>query len=226
LIRKGISKVVFSTVLNPSIQMQIDRIFYPIKTLGFGSRIGIWTVGCVHNCYNCSNPELWDPAPKKNIPLDRIIRILTSIHAEHPSLDGVTISGGEPFLQSADLAELITFIKEKITHDILLYSGFTIDELEMMGSAVQRVLRNIAALVDGRYEDSLNDNRPLRGSSNQRVLVFDKKYAKRYMELQQGERLVQNVFNASRAISFGIPIKDYRDMLSSGLIKKGVIVGE
>ncbi len=46
--------------------MQIDRVLFPITTLGPGNRIGIWTIGCPHKCYNCSNPELWDANVNKD----------------------------------------------------------------------------------------------------------------------------------------------------------------
>lgn len=206
--------------------MQIDRIFYPIRTLGFGNRIGIWTVGCEHKCFNCANPELWEADPSRDIPLEMIFDTLIRIYSANPDLDGVTISGGEPFLQSEHLAELVQFIRLEISGDILVYSGFSIEELSARNDAVQDILQNIAVLVDGKYLEELNDNLPLRGSSNQRVLVLNSAYEERYLEHKNGVRTVQNVHYGNGAISFGIPIRGYRESVSTGLKTKGVIARE
>ena len=102
--------------------LQIERIFYPIETLGYGKRIGIWTIGCSHGCFNCCNPELWDSNPNKNLSLLQIFTMLKSINQP---VDGVTISGGDPFQQLEELDELVSFIAAEITDDILIYTGFT-----------------------------------------------------------------------------------------------------
>jgi anaerobic ribonucleoside-triphosphate reductase activating protein len=84
--------------------MQIARVYYPVKTLGYGNRIGIWTVGCKHACQNCSNPELWDDDPSRDVPLETLFRMFDQI--KYP-IDGVTISGGDPFEQTAELIVLV-----------------------------------------------------------------------------------------------------------------------
>jgi anaerobic ribonucleoside-triphosphate reductase activating protein len=149
--------------------------------------------------------------------------MLTNIFIQYPVLEGVTISGGEPFRQATELAELVRFIRRKIHADILVYSGFSIEELEAMGGSARAVLRSVSALVEGRYVEELNDNLPLRGSANQRILVFNQKYEARYGTLQKVQRRVQNVFCGNGAISFGIPLKGYRESISDGLIKRGII---
>lgn len=49
--------------------MYVARILYPVMVLGPGKRIGIWFVGCRHQCKGCSNPELWETAEKYQITL-------------------------------------------------------------------------------------------------------------------------------------------------------------
>lgn len=55
--------------------MQIDRILFPVTTLGPGNRLGIWTIGCPHRCFNCSNPELWNDDAEKDISLSELVSV-------------------------------------------------------------------------------------------------------------------------------------------------------
>ena len=43
------------------------------NVLGFGNRIGIWTIGCNRRCYNRASPFLWNRDEKFNISLDNLI---------------------------------------------------------------------------------------------------------------------------------------------------------
>ena len=206
--------------------MQIDRIYYPIKTLGFGNRIGLWTIGCEHRCAQCANPELWEMNPASDIPVDDICRALASIRKTHPDLDGVTISGGEPFLQPDKLLELVLFINRQISEDILVYSGFTIEELSSREDSTRQILRNIAVLVDGKYIEALNDNRALRGSANQRVIFLKDGYEERYRSSLNVQRTVQHVYYQGKSIYFGIPLKGWRAAIVTGLKSRGVLAHE
>ena len=73
--------------------MQIGKILYPVTTLGVGERLGIWTQGCNRFCRGCSNPELQTFDETKDVSPQKIFD--ATIGWE---FDGVTISGGEPFL--------------------------------------------------------------------------------------------------------------------------------
>jgi len=204
--------------------LQIQRIFYPIKTLGYGRRIGIWTVGCPHRCPGCSNPELQQPDATKDISIAYIAKITDQIKSQNTKIDGVTISGGEPFMQAEELAELVPYLKKNISNDILIYTGFTREELERQNSpAVAKVLTCTSALIDGPYMEKLNDNSALRGSSNQRLHIFNKRYRHRYEKLLGSSRTVQTVFFGTSVISFGIPARNYRLDMDSNLQRRGIV---
>lgn len=188
--------------------MQIDRIFYPVRTLGFGSRIGIWVVGCPHACPNCSNPELWEPDATKDIPVTAVWEMLMSIRAP---VDGVTITGGEPFEQTENVYHLVRLIRKYLTGDIVVYTGYTIEELrERRDVYTDKTLQLIAVLIDGRYIEDLNDGRlALRGSSNQRIHILNPDYEPVYRELARQKRQSQNVYVNNRLFSIGIPVNDF-----------------
>ena len=59
--------------------MYIDRIMFPVLTLGYGQRVGIWTLGCPRKCHKCSNPELQDINTKKGYFYSGYIRYDTAL---------------------------------------------------------------------------------------------------------------------------------------------------
>ena len=200
--------------------LQIERIFYPIETLGYGKRIGIWTIGCSHGCYNCCNPELWDSNPNKNLSLSQVFTMLKSITQP---VDGVTISGGDPFQQLEELDELVSFIAAEITDDILIYTGYTLKQLQSWNNDhVTNIIGKISVLIDGKYVDHLNDNRSLRGSSNQQIHLLNEKYQERYQQQLQGNRKVQTVSVNQDILAFGIPVKQTKSTLQEVLPQYGI----
>ncbi|GHV57829.1 hypothetical protein FACS1894216_22400 [Synergistales bacterium] len=111
--------------------MQIDRIFYPTKTLGYGTRVSIWTIGCPHHCQKCANPELGSPHLERDISTQTVLECISPYF---PKIDGITITGGEPFLQVNDLLELLSAIRgEAFAGDILVYTGYVMSELNNFG---------------------------------------------------------------------------------------------
>ena len=91
----------------------------------------------------------------------------------NPLLDGITLSGGEPFEQAPAFAELAVRTREE-GYDVVTYTGYRWEELWAHGARLgwKRLLEATDLLVDGRFELALkNDLLPFRGSSNQRVIV-------------------------------------------------------
>ena len=104
--------------------MQIGKILFPITTLGPGKRLGIWTQGCTRFCHGCSNPELQTFDQTKDVAVQKIFD--GTIDMQY---DGVTISGGEPFAQTSELRKLVELFANAGVEDILIYTGYTIEEL-------------------------------------------------------------------------------------------------
>lgn len=86
-----------------------------------------------------------------------------------------------------------------LSDDIIVYTGFKIEELD------PEMLANITVLVDGEYMEELNDNSLLRGSSNQNIMILDESRRDRYERyLQRETNKIQNFFTADGVISVGI----------------------
>jgi anaerobic ribonucleoside-triphosphate reductase activating protein len=138
---------------------------------GEGLRYAIFVQGCPHRCEGCHNPDSWDISGGYDEDIRNIYDEITA----NPLLDGVTFSGGEPFLQAEPLALLGAMIKEHTSLNIITYTGYTFEELSELADESNKFRDLIAVsdvIVDGRFEkDKADSSLQFRGSSNQRVLV-------------------------------------------------------
>ena len=103
-------------------KIKVAGIIKESVTDGPGLRYVIFGQGCKHRCEGCQNPHTHDYTKGE---WKNIADIYDDI-CNNPLLDGVTFSGGEPFMQSNKFATLSHMIKdnEKTKHlDIICYSG-------------------------------------------------------------------------------------------------------
>lgn len=183
--------------------MQIDRILYPVTALGPGNRLCLWTIGCHKRCKKCANPELQEFNITKNVPLEQIKQMLVNIDMDE--VDGITVSGGEPFAQPEELRRFLEFISPFV-EDILVFSGYTYEDLKNMeDSDIQGCFPYIGVLVAGEYIDEKNDNKTaLIASSNQQMIFLKKTLQKKYADYMKKGRQIQNVFYGDSLMSLGI----------------------
>lgn len=174
--------------------MRIKRVCYPVRVLGPGQRLGIWVTGCSRYCPGCMTPELQDTAAGKEISAEELVRAAKAISGP---IDGVTVSGGEPFDQPDELHQLVSLLRQELTDDILVYTGYTLQQLRARGCTdTDAVLDAIAVLIDGAYVEDQDDGIGLRGSANQKVIAF--RHPERYAYMENCKRELQ-VFNYNTA---------------------------
>jgi len=192
--------------------MQVDRVLFPIESLGPGKRLVIWTIGCSKHCVNCSNQELWKPDLKRDIPIEHFADIVLGLF-EKNDIEGVTITGGDPLEQREELLYLLKVIHPKCK-DILVYTGFTWEEIRSSFdlSEIEQLKENVGVLIDGPYMDEKNEtNLGLRGSSNQTIHYFDTTLKERYEKHIEQGRKIQNVYYGKQMVSVGIHNKERND---------------
>ena len=189
--------------------MNVARILYPVNVLGPGKRIGIWLAGCKKRCKGCSNPELWHKQLQYEISVNNLVNLIQTI-AVPESIDGFTISGGEPMDQAEELYELIVALQE-MSQDILVYSGYMLEELKTVNNpAIDRVLKKVTVLIDGPYVEDLNENHALKGSANQRIHILDNRYRDSYNAyLENAHNQIQNFPINNGIVSVGIHRKGF-----------------
>jgi anaerobic ribonucleoside-triphosphate reductase activating protein len=149
--------------------MRILKTFKETYSDGPGIRYSIYVSGCDHKCKGCHNPESWNFDQGEEVNEQVIRRIAEEIKA-NPLLDGVTISGGDPFYDPKGLSYLLHDIS-RLKKDIWVYTGFTIEELIAKDDSYIKVcLKYIDTLVDGPYIEELRNTDDFKGSTNQRFI--------------------------------------------------------
>jgi len=136
---------------------------------GEGIRTVIWTQGCPHHCLGCHNPETWDFEGGALIDLEEIYKIIDSLEGQ----DGITFSGGDPFMQPKECSEIAKYAKKKGL-SIWSYTGYTWEELMALSKGRPEIidfLKEIDVLVDGRFVLAKKSYSCIfRGSTNQRII--------------------------------------------------------
>lgn len=157
---------------------------------GIGLRVVLWLSGCSHHCYNCQNPQTWNP--DSGIQFDESAKqeIFTELSKDY--ISGITFSGGDP-LYEYNLDEVLKLVQEiRISFPektIWLYTGFCWNDIMCSFAGLQadyvvldkkdieawekrkEIISNTDVLVDGEYIDEQRDiTLKWRGSSNQRVI--------------------------------------------------------
>lgn len=174
-----------------------------LRTLGPGLRYTIWTQGCLQHCEGCATPESRPISNKKRVRVPDLAADILS----RPLIEGITISGGEPFLQAAALANLLeTVLKVRPELNVISFTGYYKESL--MGIEAKRLLKYIDLLVDGPYVKSLNDGKGLRGSSNQHLHFLSARLLPWKEELECGKRKVEFHVGPNGVKAYGIPSRD------------------
>ena len=164
---------------------------------GDGLRVVLWLSGCSHHCYNCQNPQTWNP--DSGIPFDKSAKQEIFDELSKDYISGLTLTGGGPLYEN-NLDEVLKLVKEiRISFPektIWLYTGFEWNQIMNMQvmqpifsckdleSKIQNILKRqeiikmCDVLVDGEYIDEQKDlTLKFRGSKNQRVIDVKKSLA-------------------------------------------------
>lgn len=134
---------------------------------GPGLRLVVFTQGCPHGCEGCHNPETHSFTGGRLMNTEKIISMMD----KNPLLEGITLSGGEPFCQPEACIELARAAKKRgLT--VWVYTGYLYNDILMRLSPVHRQLLDLVdVLVDGPFIQELRTlDLPWRGSKNQRLI--------------------------------------------------------
>lgn len=145
---------------------------------GPGWRFAIWFQGCSLGCPGCFNPATHAGEPGERVAVDDLVQRILS---EREAIEGVTVSGGEPFEQPEALLALARGLRRAGQLSILVFSGFSRAEIERQPRG-PAILSEIDVLVDGRFVLRRVLGRGLRGSNNQVIHLLSRRYTREEIE--------------------------------------------
>ena len=130
---------------------------------GPGVRFVIFTQGCPHQCEGCHNPSTWD----YDGGMDIKTKTLAEVIKRHTKIDGVTLSGGEPFEQQEACVELLKLLPDHL--NVWIYTGYSFEEI-----ANTELAKMADVIVDGKFNMNYIVSDWWGGSSNQRIIDVKK----------------------------------------------------
>lgn len=150
---------------------------------GPGIRMAIFFQGCLHKCEGCHNPGSWPMYGGEKVDTNELMKKM----ANDPLLDGITLSGGEPFLQPQPALALARFARQRGL-SVWCYTGYTFEQISEWQDNRKTLLQNIDVLVDGPFKlEERSLDIPWRGSRNQRLVDVKKSLEKGEVVLYDAE---------------------------------------
>lgn len=142
------------------------------RSNGPGRRTVIWFQGCTLGCPGCFNPDTHSEDPRLTVEVSDLV---SSLEARSGEMEGITISGGEPLVQSEGLLRLLLGLRSRTDLSLILFSGHRLDEIKKMPLGAP-ILSCLDVLIDGRYLKRKRLASGLRGSSNQAIHLLSNRY--------------------------------------------------
>ena len=138
--------------------MRINGILPCSFVNGDGARYVVFVQGCKHHCDGCQNPETWDFDGGTEISVSEI----AADYRSRRLLDGITLSGGDPFFQQEECIKLIRLLEPV---NVWVYTGFEYEEIK------DTELAKLAdVIVVGRFVKELACEGKMYGSENQKII--------------------------------------------------------
>ena len=193
--------------------IELNKAHFPVTVLGPGRRIGIWFQGCSIGCTGCISQDTWSPDASKSMDVPTLLAWCREVAGG--ALDGVTISGGEPFEQPVALAALLDGLhawraETSADFDILCYSGLPLRRLR---AEHRPILERLDAVIPEPYVDSLPLGKVWRGSTNQSLVPLSARGETRYASFVDAPaganaKRIQVAVEPDRIWYIGIPDRD------------------
>ena len=133
----------------------IDSVYNGSAVDGKGLRCVVFFTGCNMRCGFCHNPETWTVKGQETSLPELVSKIKR--YKSYIKNGGVTLSGGEPFLQAAFCKELIKELHKEDISVIIETNGIICDkELIELCDGVRLDIKNQEGEIDTRVFDFLN----------------------------------------------------------------------
>lgn len=212
-----------------TVEIHVSRVHHPVDVLGPGRRVGIWMQGCDIGCRGCVSRDTWDPAGGSTTTVAALVDRIADL-TDGLQVDGVTISGGEPFQQPTALLELVHALRERLDStrtrpvDVMVYSGYPLRRLR---EEHRSVLDVVDAVVPEPFVEQAGEGPQWTGSANQRVVPVSPLGEERFTDdvVDAGESAPRIQMAVDDQVwMVGIPRRGDMDRLTVALAERGVVL--
>ncbi len=151
--------------------INVHSIIPSSRVNGPGTRLVVFFQGCRFDCPGCFNPDTHTFEKNKLLSPDDILS-----KGSGEDIEGITVSGGEPFEQPGELLRLLKAAREVHSLSTMVYTGNTYEEI-LSDSVKYQCLAYIDVLIEGRFMQGKKEQTALaRGSVNQRIMLLTGRY--------------------------------------------------
>ena len=167
-------------------KVNIHNILPISEVNGPGKRFVMWVQGCMFHCKGCFNPGLLSFKTKKLMTIEEIINAIPLSKVE-----GVTISGGEPFCQARSLSVLAKAIVQNGL-SLMVYTGYDYKDILKAGNIYfKQFIQYIDILIDGPYRKNNEPDTIWAGSGNQEIIFLTGKYRSYEKKIYKKHRYIE-----------------------------------
>ncbi len=160
----------------PVSMLKIASFVSVSETNGPGLRAVLWMQGCKQRCPGCFNPDFQPFSGGVSYTPEALYTHLEKETDCFSRIEGITLSGGEPFEQAAPLLPFVRAVR-KAGLSVMAFSGYRLEDITMKGGAGALLLKEMDILVDGEYIEHQAVQHLWRSSANQRVHFLTPRYA-------------------------------------------------
>lgn len=213
-----------SITYNSRVLLNVHAILPVSCVNGPGRRAVVWTQGCSLRCPGCCNPQTHSHKPRLLLDAKAMADRISCI----PGIEGLTISGGEPFEQALAVASLCRESRCKGL-SVMVFAGWTYEQIRNSDDpAVHELLSYIDILVDGPFVQELADSSLVwRGSRNQHVRFLTNRYQPSVLQAPATPTVEMQFTSIEEGITVtGFPSSSDLDKLAAVLRQDGEILLE
>ena len=160
---------------------------------GPGIRYVVFMQGCPMRCKYCHNPDTWEMNAGKKVTSEELIAeyLKNRSFYEH---GGITVTGGEPLMQTEFVTELFTLAKKNNIHTCIDTSGVTyspenkeyMEKLEKLLDVTDLVMLDIKHIDNEAHIE-------LTGRENTNILAFARHLSDRNIPLWIRHIIVEGI---------------------------------
>lgn len=214
-------------------RLRLAKTHYPVTVLGPGRRIGIWVQGCSIGCHGCVAQDTWETDSSYEVPVEVVLNWCREVSGGE--VDGVTISGGEPFEQPDALNALLEGFRDWNAErrnagsgriDLLCYSGLPLRTLQRDHADL---LAGLDAVIPEPYIARAPRPGAWRGSANQPLVALTELGRQRYptdADIETGGPSIQVSVENDRVWMIGIPRRGDLAVFRKRMEERGVRLEE